>query len=209
MPLFSTFHVLVNISSGLKTVPAGMVSSRINARLLQPNASVDGLGVGVYCVPVGEGERLNVETPGLKTIPCVDVAMGEDNAIAVFVGWVVDVDVGDGVADKACAVCVWKTDAENVPTLEVRIAFISNSGCSVAGCPPHAARNSTAIRMIIFVLFLELINTSVFLGGKINRLDYSQNRPAEFVMETAITLRNHYDRPRKHSDHLGLRAKSD
>ena len=86
MPLFSTFHVLVNISSGFNTVPAGMVSSRIKARLLHPNASVEGLGVGVYCVPVGEGDRLSVETPGLKTNPCVDVAIGEAKEIAVFVG---------------------------------------------------------------------------------------------------------------------------
>lgn len=83
-----------------------MVSSRINARLLQPNASVDGLGVGVYCVPVGDGDKTSVETTGLKTNPCVGDAIGDANEIAVFVGWVVDVEVGVGVDNKSCAVCV-------------------------------------------------------------------------------------------------------
>ena len=123
------------------TVPAGMVSSRINARLLQPNANEDGLGVGVNIVPVTDGVSISVEA-GLNTKPCVGDSTGDANASAVSVG-LISVGVGLGVADKACAVCVSKSAAENVLTLDVRIAPTSIVGATV-GCPPQAASKKTS-----------------------------------------------------------------
>lgn len=67
----------MKVSLGLMIVPAGMVTSLINNRLLQPLASVSGFTVGVKRVPVGVGEPLEVPTTGMNTNPCVADAAGD------------------------------------------------------------------------------------------------------------------------------------
>lgn len=47
-------------SLGFITVPAGMLTSLINSKLLHPDPKDDGLGVGVNSVPVGVGEPVEI-----------------------------------------------------------------------------------------------------------------------------------------------------
>ena len=84
---------------------------RNRLKLLHPDASVEGFAVAVYCVPVGE-RYIEVAK---KTK--VGEATGEGNASGVLVGMKVGVFNGVGVAGVTMAVCVWKTEATNVPTL--------------------------------------------------------------------------------------------
>lgn len=89
--------------------------------MLHPDASVVGLGVGG--VPVITAVKV---TRGATKTNCVADAVGEARGkgeATVAVG--VFVRVGVAVAGGAIAVCVWKTDAANVPTPAVRIAFTS------------------------------------------------------------------------------------
>jgi len=136
--LFCTFHVFVNGSLGFNTVPAGMLASLINSRLLHPDPKDDGFGVGVNSVPVGVGDPL--ESAGTNTSPCVEDGAGDGNGNAVFVD--VEVDGSDvSVEMGARAVCVSKIDAASVPTPAVRMAFISASSlCSVAVPPQDASK---------------------------------------------------------------------
>lgn len=137
--MFCTFHVLVNGSLGFTTVPAGMLTSLINSKLLHPAPRVDGFGVGVNSVPVGVGEP--VESTGTNTSPCVEDGAGDGNGKAVFV--VVAVDGRDvSVEVGASAVCVSKIDAASVPTPAVRMAFTSASPPSSVAVPPQETSNS-------------------------------------------------------------------
>ncbi len=138
MPLFCTFQVLVNPSFGFITLPAGMFTSLIKTKLLQPDAKSDGLGVAVKSVPVGVGETLPVTITGTNTSPCVADGPGDGRGNGVVVGVStagVDVSVDTG----ARAVCVSNMDAASVPTPAVRMAFKSVSELSSVAVPPQEA----------------------------------------------------------------------
>ena len=91
---------MVNCSSGLKTVPAGTVVSLINARLLQPDPNVFGLGVRVGPV----GVATTSVTCGATKMNWVAETVGDNKESGVTV--VVGVTVGVRVADGTMAVWV-------------------------------------------------------------------------------------------------------
>jgi len=122
-----------------------MVTSRINPRLLQPYASVEGLVVGVYTVPV-------TVTEGATYInPCVAEGSGEGRANGVLVARGLGVGSGVFVAGGTNAVCVRKKDADRVPMLWVSRALISGVG-EAGGCPPQEINRAliSSIRRITF-----------------------------------------------------------
>jgi hypothetical protein len=138
VPLFETFHVFVKLSPGLNTVPAGIVSSRSNSRLLQPYARVEGLGVAVYCVPVGVIVRVAVTILEKKINVAVGELIGEGWTNGVSVASGEGVMVGVSVAGGTKAVWVRKTDSATVPTAAVRMALRSGVG-DTSLCPPQDA----------------------------------------------------------------------
>jgi hypothetical protein len=62
VPLFSTFQLFVKGSCGLRTVPAGIVSSLIRRKLLHPTPREEGFTVAVFCVPVATGRGVKLGT---------------------------------------------------------------------------------------------------------------------------------------------------
>jgi len=84
----------VKVCLGL-SVPAGMVSSLIKRKLLHPTPKLEGLTVGVFCVPVTTGRGVKLGTKVLK-----------------MTGWVAD---GNGVGvDKVKGVLVGIADGVKV-----------------------------------------------------------------------------------------------
>jgi hypothetical protein len=141
---------------GETCVLAGIVTSRIKARLLQPYASVEGLVVGVYTVPVTDGTTMTVAKN-----PWVEEARGDGRASAVFVASGVTVGRGVLVAGGTIAVWVWKKAADRVPMLSVRMAFMSGVGDSGGCCPPQETRRRVANRTKIVILWKFFIFTSM------------------------------------------------
>jgi hypothetical protein len=90
----------------------------------------------------------------------VGEANGEGSACGVLVGMNVGVSSGVGVAGVAMAVCVPKTDATNVPTPCVMMAFTSGVG-EAGGCPAQEPIRIAVNSMEIIFLRALFIFTSV------------------------------------------------
>jgi hypothetical protein len=150
-------------SFGLRTVPAGIVSSLIKRKLLQPTPNVEGFTVGVFSVPVGLtiGATIGVKlgTRVLKISAWVGNgnAVGVDTLKAVLVGIAVAVKVA--VGGGAIAVWVWNMEAAAVPIAAVRIALTSGIG-DTGIWPPQDVKNSPISSRVINVLRASYIFTS-------------------------------------------------
>jgi hypothetical protein len=90
----------------------------------------------------------------MYTNPCVAEGSGDGRAKGVLVASGVGVGSGVLVAGGTRAVWVIKKEAESVPMLWVRRAFISGVG-GAGGCPPQETSN-TLISSIKIMTFTDL-----------------------------------------------------
>ena len=102
--MFATCHVFTNLSPGLRADGA-VVTSRMNPRLLHPDANEEGFTVGVYCVPVAVTAGYTMDV--IKGMGVEDV-IGDGNESGVELAMEVGVFIGVDVAGGTIAVCVWK-----------------------------------------------------------------------------------------------------